>query len=405
MSKYDDTLEWLFSQTVQFTKVGASAYKPGLHTIKALCNAFGSPHTALRCIHVAGTNGKGSTASMLAAVLQCAGLKTALYTSPHIVDFRERMRINGEMIPKDRVEGFIDRYQAMDLKLSPSFFELTTAMAFDWFASEKVDIAVIEAGLGGRLDSTNIITPVVSVITNISLDHTDILGDTLEKIAGEKAGIIKSGVPVVVGPEQQPEVIDVFRRKSATVAAPLEQAEIGLTQGYEWALRGAFQRLNVATVLAALRHIPEVDDATISRGLLEVEALTGLKGRLTTVQLPSGQTLIYDTGHNPGAWRWLADELSNISPLSVVLGFVADKDVESIVDMLPDHAYYFFTQPDSHRALPAGEFYSMAARRGLKGEAIESPTEAIAAALAAGRTVFVGGSNYLVGEIWNFAAK
>lgn len=398
MTDYRQTLDWLYVQTPQFEKTGASAYKPGLDTVTRLSEAFGSPHKGLRCIHVAGTNGKGSTSSMIAASLQSAGLKTGLYTSPHISDFRERIRVDGEMIPKQEVADFVDRYRRMDLGLQPSFFELTTVMALDFFARSSVDIAVIEVGLGGRLDSTNIVTPDVSVVSNISLDHTDLLGNTLEQIATEKAGIFKPGIPAVVGPVQQPEVMQVFESQAAKAGTQLYRADMA-DGDIPCTLAGDFQRLNVATAVRALRFIPEVTPGDIAAGLRDVARLTGLRGRMTRVSLPGHQTLIYDTGHNPGAWVHIAAELRKEAPLAIVIGFVADKDVDTIVGMLPHDADCFFTQPDSKRALPVEDLHRMAVARGLHGKAYAQPAEAIDAAVATGKTVFVGGSNYLVGEL------
>lgn len=410
---YDETLEWLFSQTAVFQRDGAAAYKPGLETISALCERLGNPHLRLKCVHVAGTNGKGSTASTLAAVMQAAGLKTALYTSPHLVDFRERIRINGSMIPRDYVVSFIDSWINSGSELQPSFFELTTAMAFSWFASNNVDIAIIEVGLGGRLDSTNIITPMVSVITNISLDHTGLLGSTPAEIAAEKAGIIKPGVPVVIGYAPDPEVRAVFDAKAAEAGAPIEYAPAIRAVEREdgsWdypdmrihgALRGAFQPQNASTVLTALRHMPAVADGDIRLGFEKVEILTGLRGRLTEFE-STPVRILYDTGHNPGAWAYLADELRRMKrPLTVVCGFAADKDVASILQLMPDDARYFFCRPSGNRGLDAEQLRDMAAPR-LRGEAVASVKDALARAREVtrpGGTIFIGGSNFLIADL------
>lgn len=400
---YSETIEWLFSRTAVFERDGAAAYKPGLDTIRALCATLGNPQERLRCIHIAGTNGKGSTASTLAAICQSAGLRTGLYTSPHLVDFRERIRVDGQMIPEDEVVKFIDNFRQSDSALRPSFFELTTAMAFDWFARRRVDIAIIEVGLGGRLDSTNIITPALSIITNISLDHTSLLGSTPAEIAREKAGIIKPGVPVVIGEADDPEVRAVFDAAApdAVYAAPVRAIEQpdGTWIYPEWeihgALRGAFQPKNAATVLAAMRFLPEIPLEAIRRGFAEVEALTGLRGRLTRMG-----NIVYDTGHNPGAWQYLARELRRLPrPLTVVCGFAADKDVAAIMRLMPADAHYIFTCPSSKRGLPAEQLRSLAPH--LQGEVIPTVPAAVARAreiTPPAGTIFIGGSNFLIAD-------
>lgn len=400
---YEETLEWLFSQTAVFERDGAKAYKPGLETISALCRSLGNPHEKLRCIHIAGTNGKGSTASTLAAIFRCAGMKTALFTSPHLVDFRERIRVNGEMIPREEVVSFTQNFIESDSGLHPSFFELTTAMAFDWFARQRVDIAIIEVGLGGRLDSTNIITPLLSIITNISLDHTSLLGSTPEAIAAEKAGIIKPGIPVVIGEANDPKVREVFLSKApeAVFASAVEAEELPdgtwsyPAYGIHGALRGAFQPANAATVLAAMKFFPEVPPEAVRLGFERVEELTGLRGRLTRIG-----NLTYDTGHNPGAWAYLSEELRRMPrPLTAVIGFAADKDVRTILSRMPADAYYIFTCPSSKRGLPAAELRTLAPQ--LRGEVIEDVKEAVARARALTPTsgsIFVGGSNFVIAD-------
>lgn len=406
---YQQTLDWLFTQTTVFQRDGASAYKPGLETITRLCDAFGSPHKRLRCVHVAGTNGKGSTASTLAAIFQSAGLKTALYTSPHLVDFRERMRVDGQMIPRERVVDFIRRYHETNLGLQPSFFELTTAMAFEWFADEKVDIAIIEVGLGGRLDSTNIITPEVSVITNISPDHTALLGSTPAEIAAEKAGIIKPGVPVVIGEASDPTVRSVFESKARQngseirFAAPVSAVK-SPDGGWDYPendihgeLDGDFQPKNMATVLEVMKFFPEITHSAIATGAANVMSLTGLRGRMTRTKLPDGRTLIYDTGHNPGAWQYLGKELSAIADLTMIVGFAADKDVRTILHLLPHNADYIFTRPEGNRGLDPEILRQMARETGLDGRVADSVPAALA--LPSTQTVFVGGSNFIVAQL------
>ena len=409
---YSETIDWLFSQTAVFERDGASAYKPGLETISRLCALFGNPQRRLRCVHVAGTNGKGSTASTLAAILQAAGLKVGLYTSPHLVDFRERIRVDGQMIPQQAVVDFVERWRQLGSELHPSFFELTTALAFEWFALQETDIAIIEVGLGGRLDSTNVITPLVSVITNISLDHTGLLGDTPAAIAAEKAGIIKPGVPVVVGYAPDPDVRAVFARKAAEVGSPIEFVEpiearelpdgtwLYPALNIHGALRGAFQPRNAATVLATLHHLPPISADAIRRGFEQVEELTGLRGRMTLLE-SAPQRILYDTGHNPGAWEYLAEELRRMDrPLAIICGFAADKDVDTILAKMPADADYIFCAPTTNRALPAADLQAMAKARGLKGETAETVAEALDRARRLPvSTIFIGGSNYLVGDL------
>lgn len=394
---YDRTIDWLFSQTAVFQRDGASAYKPGLDTIQNLCNRLGNPQLKFRSIHVAGTNGKGSTASTLAAIFQSAGLKTALYTSPHLVDFRERIRIDGQMISKQRVCDFIDEYRQNPIDPQPSFFELTTALAFRWFAEQQVDIAIIEAGLGGRLDSTNIITPLASVITNISLDHTALLGSTLPEIATEKAGIIKPGVPVVIGEATDPEVRRIFIQTAERLNSPISFAK-PLPENFTPALHGTFQLKNAATVLAVMALFPEISSEAINCGFQNVEKLSGLRGRLSTTRLGSHR-VIFDTGHNPGAWQYLSTELRNVS--TMVIGFAADKDIDTIVRLLPPQPRYIFTRPSGNRGLDASELQAKAARVGIEGEAVPNVTDAVARAreiTPPSETIFIGGSNFVVAD-------
>ncbi|MDE6334410.1 MAG: bifunctional folylpolyglutamate synthase/dihydrofolate synthase, partial [Muribaculaceae bacterium] len=349
MTLYEEITDWLFNQVPMFQNVGAGAYKPGLDNVLRLSEAFGNPHLSLKTVHIGGTNGKGSTSSMLASVFQLNFMKTGLFTSPHLVDFRERIRVDGEMIPEQEVIDFIERYRAMNLPFEPSFFELTTVMALDWFVRSGVDIAVMEVGLGGRLDSTNIITPLVSVITNISLDHTALLGHTEAAIAGEKAGIIKPGVPVVIG-RADGDVRRVFAEKAAQEGAPVIFAQDQILYDsveysgygncrlvYHGTPFGSFacpltadcQRENVNTVLHALRQMPfTVYPGAVVRGMEFVLERTGLMGRWTT--LGESPRVICDTGHNTGGWQWLGPQLATIAdkePLAMVIGFVNDKDI------------------------------------------------------------------------------
>lgn len=406
---YSETLSYLYASQPAFHLVGAAAYKPGFANTMRLMEALGNPHLQFRSVHVAGTNGKGSTSHLLAAVLQSAGYKTALFTSPHLVDYRERMRIDGAMIPEEVVVDFVERYKQLLEDVKPSFFETTMALAFSWFASQKVDIAVIEVGLGGRLDSTNIITPEVSVITNIGYDHTEFLGDTLGKIAGEKAGIIKRNVPVVIG-ETTAETRPVFLSKAeetgskAVFASEQVRAEIPECQ-----LKGSYQQKNIRAVLAAVEELRlrgwEIPDAAVKNGLLHVCDLTGLQGRWQTIEYKTGDNcmlpVILDTGHNSHGVSAYIEDLRRIDNLRVVFGMVSDKDADVVLRLLPRSAVYYFTQAQTHRAIPAGTLCRMAREAGLQGKEYGSVKEAIEAALndaAADDTLFIGGSNYVVGE-------
>lgn len=422
MMTYEQSIDYLYTRLPMFQRVGAPAYKPGLDTSIALAAMFGDPQYKYPTIHVGGTNGKGSTAHTLAAMLQSAGYKTGLYTSPHLVDFRERIRVDGKMIPREAVTEFVERYIAMSAELTPSFFELTMVMAFDYFAREHVDVAVIEVGLGGRLDSTNIISPCLSVITNISFDHTQFLGDTLPAIASEKAGIIKRGVPVVIG-ESDGEVREVFRRKAAEVDAPIRyadderhysSAEIG-DDGVLYhdtpfgelrgELRGECQLKNTSTILTAVDELRRggwrISDDDVRSGMANVCETTGLAGRW--MKLRDEPLTVCDTGHNTGGWQYLTRQLSAAPGVKhIVIGFVSDKDVTAILNMLPKDARYYFTRASIARAMDERVLCDKAVAAGLNGECyptvIEAYREACAAA-GAGDTVFVGGSTFVVADL------
>lgn len=415
-TEYQATLDWLYAQVPAFHRTGAGAYKPGLATALALGRAFGNPHDRFRSIHVAGTNGKGSTAHTLAAILQKSGYKTGLYTSPHLVDFRERIRIGGKMIPESAVVDFIRRYRAHGFDCEPSFFELTMTMAFDFFARECVDVAVIEVGLGGRLDSTNIITPDLSVITNISLDHTALLGNTPAEIAAEKAGIIKPGVPVVIGEASDAAVRRVFVDTAVRRGAPLRfAAEVDAVPdrgGWLYCggklfgeLGGECQPRNAATILAAVDALRgecryRIPDEAVRSGFAGVTRLTGLMGRW--MKVADAPLTVCDTGHNPGGWRYIADNLSRMpGRLHVVVGFAADKDVDAILEMMPREARFFFTCPATPRGLPADVLAAKAAAHGLAGCVCPEVADAVAEArksAGAADSIFVGGSNFVVAD-------
>ena len=367
---YRRAVDWMCSVLPMFQKIGSAAYRPGLENTEYLMDYLGHPERGLRCIHVAGTNGKGSTSSMLASVLMEAGYRTGLYTSPHLIDFRERMRVDGEMIPKEFVADFVERHLDFFTAHSFSFFEMTTAMAFCWFRACGVDVAVVETGLGGRLDSTNVVRPDLSVITNIALDHTAILGDTRVQIAGEKAGIIKPGVPVLIG-ENDPEIEPVFRAKAAREGAPLYFTDHGIRlEDYPCPLEGDYQRFNIATVVAAcgiLRESWKLDPQTVRRGIARVVDNTHLQGRWQV--LSRRPLVVCDTGHNVNGIGEIVRQLSHTPKgrLFMVFGMVNDKDVDGVLALLPKEAQYCFAQASVQRALDSRELARRAARFSLRG--------------------------------------
>lgn len=411
-----------------FSRDGGLAIKPGFANILKLCQALNNPHQKLKFVHVAGTNGKGSVSHMLAAVLQTAGYKTGLYTSPHLKDFRERIKINGAMISEDEVIAFVENVRPLLEEMQPSFFEITVAMAFDHFASNQVEIAVIETGMGGRLDSTNIITPLLSVITNIGFDHMQFLGDTLEQIAFEKAGIIKAGIPVVIG-EQQPETETVFRKVANEKSAPLyfahdnfqiadwqnEQdhlainiAETGTTDQvrYQIDLTGQYQTKNLLTVLEGCRQLNSaglhIAPEQLQEGVRHTKKLTGLHGRWETIQ--QHPRVVLDVAHNESGIRELLSqlEITTYHRLHLILGMVKDKDVNAVLQMLPPQAIYYFTQAQISRALHGEALKEQAAVFGLRGKVYENVNKALAEAKAhahADDLIVICGSVFLVGEV------
>ena len=424
-STYADTLHYLYAQLPMFTRVGASAYKKDLHNTLALCNALHHPEHKFKSVHIGGTNGKGSSSHMLAAILQTAGYKTGLYTSPHLRDFRERIRINGQMIPEQEVINFVNSHQALFEEINPSFFEATVGLAFDYFAKQGVDIAIIEVGLGGRLDSTNVINPLLSLITNIGLDHQDILGNTLEEIAKEKAGIIKSSTPIIVG-EKQAEIADVFENKAIEANAkilfasecwtitPKETAPLLVVnalsskQNLELALdlRGSYQVKNLAGVLTAVDELREqgfkISEENLKTALKQVSSLTGLQGRWQTLQ--QEPLVICDTGHNEDGIKEVLKNITNTphQNLHMVWGMVKDKDVRKILELLPKKANYYFCQPNIPRGKPTEELAQEAQKYQLKGQAYTSVAEAYQQALSHAKPndlVFVGGSTFVVAEV------
>ena len=424
---YQEALRYLYDAAPAFHLVGAAAYKPGLDNVLALMAQFGNPHTKFHSIHVAGTNGKGSTSHLIAAVLQAAGYKVGLYTSPHLVDFRERIRINGQPIPQQEVVDFVEKIrnpQSPISHINPSFFEITMALAFDYFAKQQVDIAVVEVGLGGRLDSTNIITPLLSVITNIGFDHTEFLGNTLADIAREKAGIIKPNVPCVIG-ESDPETAPVFieaAKRNGIYGEGLETTDCRIwfadQCGYlrkrrksdikECQLKGNYQEHNQQTAYVALQvlrnytnHPLRITPSAIANGYAHVCTLTGLRGRWET--LCEKPLTLCDTGHNSHGIKYVAEQLqqyqiSNLqSQIHIVFGMVNDKDVDVVLKLMPKDAHYYFTQAQTHRAIPAKDLAQLFG----SGDVFSDVPSAVRAAQKNATDkdiIFIGGSNYVVGE-------
>ncbi|HUM88949.1 MAG TPA: folylpolyglutamate synthase/dihydrofolate synthase family protein [Prolixibacteraceae bacterium] len=422
---YQQTIHYLYENLPMFHRIGPAALKNDLSNTKTLDNAYGFPHQHFKTVHIAGTNGKGSVSHMLAAIFQSAGYKTGLFTSPHLIDFRERIKVNGEMIPENDVVNFVSDFIERNkiLNLQASFFELTTIMAFDFFRKEKVDIAIVEVGLGGRLDSTNIITPELSVITNISFDHTAILGHTLDKIASEKAGIIKTGVPVIIG-ESHPKTCNVFLEKASQTGSPItfadeeflsktqKNGELSIFSHYKKMyenitpeLKGDYQQKNILTVIAAIEVLKEkinITDEAVRNGIAQVTSLTGLQGRWQ--QLCETPRIICDTGHNEAGMRWVAGQLKRekYNRLHIVFGMVSDKDTSSVLALLPTSADYYFTKAPIERALDEINLKEKANSFGLNGNAYPTVKEALdAAKKRAGKNdlIFVGGSTFIVAEI------
>lgn len=421
---YQETLTYLYESAPLFQQVGKEAYKEGLANTYALDEHFGHPHTRFHTVHVAGTNGKGSCSHTIAAILQASGYRTGLYTSPHLVDFRERIRVDGKPVPEEYVVDFVEKHRHFFEPLHPSFFELTTAMAFAYFAEQKVDVAVVEVGLGGRLDCTNIIRPDLCVITNISFDHVQFLGDTLAKIASEKAGIIKTGVPVVIG-ETTPETRPVFLKKAEEMDAPIffaEEERQLLDAGHDTdgaylyqtvryknlrgELRGLCQEKNTNTILSAIRLLVKsgyrIGDADVRKGFAGVCELTGLAGRWQ--KLHDRPVVVCDTGHNVGGIAYIVEQLKlqKCKTLRIVMGMVNDKDVSGVLSMMPETARYYFTQASVKRALPAEKVRELAAAYGLEGEAYPSVKAAYQSALdqsEADDFIFVGGSSFIVADL------
>jgi dihydrofolate synthase / folylpolyglutamate synthase len=425
---YQQTLSFLFERLPMFSRIGAAAYRKDLVNTVMLSDFIGNPQRLFKSVHIAGTNGKGSTSHMLAAIFQTAGYKTGLYTSPHLKDFRERIRVNGEMIREEAVIDFVQRIEPLSATIDPSFFEVTVAMAFDYFAKEQVDIAIVEVGLGGRLDSTNIITPELSVITNIGYDHMNLLGDTLPLIAFEKAGIIKKGVPIVIG-EHHPETAPVFEQRAQEEEAPLVYADRRRFVGdwtydhhllvaevttlpsndkdyYHLDLAGIYQTRNLVTVLEAIHVLAgkgwKLEPLHVHQALRQVKKLTGLHGRWEVIH--EYPTIALDVAHNEDGIRQLVRqiELTDHEELHIVLGMVKDKALDKVLELLPRQASYYFTRAQIPRALPEDELAEQARAKGLQGQAYPTVIEALNDAKAKARPkdlIVVCGSIFVVGEV------
>jgi dihydrofolate synthase/folylpolyglutamate synthase len=401
---YTETVDYLFSQLPMFQRIGAAAYKADLSNTIALCEILGNPQHKFKSVHVAGTNGKGSVSSTLASIFSAAGYKTGLFTSPHMKDYRERIRINGEMVPEQTVVDFVSKYQKQVDSIKPSFFELTCAMAFEYFAEQKVDIAILEVGMGGRLDSTNVVTPEVSLITSIGLDHQQFLGDTIEKIAAEKGGIIKPGIPVVMG-ENPPEVLDVLKSIAANQNAPFLEVNSSDT-GLKTDLGGIYQKENMRTVYAAINILRKagwnLPEKAVQKGALHVVESTGLRGRWETLSLEP--LTIADVGHNEEGVSLAMEMLSNLpkGQRHIVWGMVSDKDAAAIFNLLPKDASYYWCRPDVPRGKDVQILKTEAAQFGLHGNVHPTVTNALQAARHAavkGDVIFVGGSVFVVAEV------
>ncbi|MCW0484457.1 bifunctional folylpolyglutamate synthase/dihydrofolate synthase [Gaoshiqia sediminis] len=433
MKSYQEILNYLYSQLPMFQRTGAAAYKNTLENTLALDEMYRYPHREFKSIHIAGTNGKGSASHMIASVLQEAGYRVGLYTSPHLIDFRERIRVNGEMIPEEEVVTFVEHFQQINkiARLEPSFFELTVAMAFEYFRKCRVDVAVIEVGLGGRLDSTNIITPEVSLITNISLDHTNLLGETLPAIANEKAGIIKPGVPVVVS-ETDENYQAVFENKANETKSPIYFADQEYSAAYSMFLPeglqlfnfnkgkkpafpelktdllGSYQRKNISGVLKTLEILREkgwqISRDDIYRGLAGVKKNTGLRGRWEIVS--NNPLIICDTGHNEAGLKLVIEQLRNMAwkKLHMVIGMVNDKNIDGVLALLPPEASYYFTQANIPRALDAKILKEKAEAAGLSGKVIPPVKEAVSEARRNADVhdlIFIGGSTFVVADYFS----
>ena len=402
---YRQTLDYMYSQLPMFQRIGPAAYKADLSNTMALCDHLGHPENSFKSVHIAGTNGKGSVSHMIASILQEAGYKTALYTSPHLKDFRERIKINGQMIAEEKVIDFISAHKKSFEGLGLSFFEMTVGMAFDHFRTEKVDIAIIETGMGGRLDSTNVLTPLLSLITNIGYDHTQFLGETLEEIAGEKAAIIKAGIPAIIG-ETQEEISKVFTSRAKKAGTRLLFADQAIHTDLHPPLPGAWQKKNMISAIAAIDELTrqgfEVDEDQLRKGLENIVLNTGLSGRWQELQ--QDPLVICDIGHNREGIREVINMIGQTPhrQLHFVLGLVADKNVDPVLQLLPSQARYYLCKADIPRAMDAQELKNKASANNLNGDHYPSVKKAYQAALENANPddlVFVGGSTFVVAEV------
>lgn len=400
--QYREAVDWLFVQAPNYQTDGQKAYKPGLDNIKRLCDFFGNPQEKIKCVHIGGTNGKGSSSNMLASVLQQEGYKTGLYNSPHLIDFTERIKVNGTNCDKEFVFDFIQKLKNLPEDIRPSFFEFTTIMAFEYFYRQNVDVAIIEVGLGGRLDSTNIIKPLVSAITNVQLDHQNILGDTLEEIAAEKAGIIKPGIPVISGDENE-TVKNIIRNKAAQENAPFIDATLLQTK-LKSDLKGNYQEKNIKVVLTLTEELRKlnftISDENIEQGLLQVHQNTEFIGRW--FEFSKDPLIICDTGHNQAGLEYVFAQLNSIDRHKhVVLGFVNDKKIDDVMKILPENSTFYFAKPAIHRGRPPQEYEDLMIPAKISYKIFDSVQQAYLSAreeCTNTEMIFIGGSNFVVGE-------
>ncbi|GEN75654.1 bifunctional folylpolyglutamate synthase/dihydrofolate synthase [Chryseobacterium hagamense] len=400
--QYQEAVDWLFIQAPNYQVDGQKAYKPGLDNIKRLCDFFGNPQEKIKCIHIGGTNGKGSSSNMLASVLQDSGYKVGLYNSPHLIDFTERIKVNGHNCDKEFVFDFIQKLKDLPADIQPSFFEFTTIMAFEYFYRQQVDIAIIEVGLGGRLDSTNIISPLVSAVTNVQLDHQNILGDTIEEIAAEKAGIVKPGIPVVSGDENE-TVKRIIRNKADQEKAPFIDATPSQTS-LKSDLKGNYQEKNIKVVLSIIEELRKlnfiISDKNIETGLLHVHQNTGFIGRW--FEFSKHPLTICDTGHNQAGLEYVFAQLNSIDRHKhIILGFVNDKKIDDVMKILPEDATFYFAKPAIHRGRPPQEYEDLLTDAKISYKIFNSVQAAYLSAkeeCTKEEMIFIGGSNFVVGE-------
>lgn len=400
--QYQEAVEWLFVQAPNYQIDGQKAYKPGLDNIIKLCDFFGNPQEKIKCVHIGGTNGKGSSSNMLASVLQESGYKTGLYNSPHLIDFTERIKVNGNNCDKEFVYHFIQKLKNLPEDIQPSFFEFTTIMAFEYFHQQKVDIAIIEVGLGGRLDSTNIINPLVAAITNVQLDHQNILGDTIEEIAGEKAGIVKPRIPIISGDENE-AVKNIIKNKADKENAPFIDAAL-IKTALKSDLQGYYQEKNIKVVVCLIEELKKlnytISDENIEKGLLNVHQNTGFIGRW--FQFSENPLTICDTGHNQAGLEYVFSQLNSIDKHKhIILGFVNDKKIDEVMKILPDNSQFYFAKPAIHRGRHPEDYENLLVDAKIFYKNFGSVQQAYLSAkeqCTNEEMIFIGGSNFVVGE-------